>query len=88
MPTAWNDARLENVAVGDNQLGVTYRRTAAGVQLSVTQTRPDWKVVFAFPAGRYPGWQLNGQLVTPRTYGNTSVVEASGTAITLTVSSQ
>ncbi len=88
MPAAWNDARLENVAMGDNQLGVTYRRTAAGVQLSVTQTRPDWKVVFAFPAGRYPRWQLNGKAVTPRTDGNTALVEASGAAITLTVSSQ
>jgi len=86
MPTAWNDARLENVAVGDNALGVTYRRTADGLQLSVTQTRPDWKVVFAFPAGRYRRWQLNGKTITPRPDGNTSVVEASGTELTLIVS--
>jgi hypothetical protein len=85
MPTSWNNAQLENVAVGDNQLAVTYRRTAGGLQLSVTQTRPDWKIVFAFPAGRYRRWQLNGEAVSPRTDGNASVVEASGPSITLSV---
>jgi glycogen debranching enzyme len=85
MPTAWNDARLENVAVGDNQLGVTYHRTADGLQLSVTQTRPDWKVVFALPAGRYRRWQLNGKAVSPRTEGNVAVLEAIGKAIALEV---
>jgi glycogen debranching enzyme len=85
MPTAWNDARIENVAVGDNQLGVTYRRTADRLQLSVTQTWPDWKVAFVLPAGRYRKWQLNGKTVSPRTDGNNSVVEASGRAITLEV---
>jgi hypothetical protein len=85
MPSGWNDARLENVAVGDNQLGVTYGRTADGLQLSVTQTQPGWKVVFAFPAGRYRRWQLNGAAVTPRREGNVAVVEAGGKAITLAV---
>jgi hypothetical protein len=37
---AWNEARLENVAVGDNQLDVTYGARPDGLQLSVTQTRP------------------------------------------------
>jgi hypothetical protein len=42
-------------------------------------------VVFAFPAGRYRRWQLNGQAVTPRREGNVAVVEADGKAITLAV---
>ena len=85
MPTAWDDARLENVAVGNNQLGVRYQRNPTGLQLSVTQTQPDWKVIFAFPVGRYRRWQLNGEAVTPRKEGNVSVVEADGKTITLTV---
>jgi glycogen debranching enzyme len=83
MPGSWNDARLENVQVGDNWLDVSYRSTAASLRLSVAQTRADWKVLVSFPQGRYRGWQLNGKDVTPARSGNQSVLEVSGKDIAL-----
>ena len=45
MPRAWDQARLENVQVADNEISVYYEVEAAGsTLLRITQTQGDWTV--------------------------------------------
>ncbi|MEM7656225.1 MAG: glycogen debranching protein [Bacteroidota bacterium] len=51
MPSDWDNASLENVQVGNNQLSVFYEKTEDAIQLRVEQTQTDWTIVFAPPEG-------------------------------------
>ena len=43
MPSSWDDASLEQVLIGDNQVSVYYRKDAGGmIILKVLQEREDW----------------------------------------------
>ncbi|MFN8349299.1 MAG: glycogen debranching protein [Spirosomataceae bacterium] len=78
MPTTWNEAQLENLKIGDNALTMDYHKTAEHLQITLQQNKEDWKIQWAFPAGKYRTWKLNGQPVTPKKEGNWEVLEASG----------
>ncbi len=73
MPSAWSQAQLENVVIGDNQLNVSYTQQEAGLQLEINQHK-SWELELAFPAGKYTQWQLNGQEVQPTLVDNYDVV--------------
>lgn len=47
MPDAWNEASLENVKVGNNEISVYY----SNGNVKVTQTNPDWTIKLELPDG-------------------------------------
>ena len=44
MPADWDNARLENVKVGDNLLSINYVKNNDGYTLEVRSQNPDWNI--------------------------------------------
>lgn len=49
MPDEWDDASLENVVIGDNQVSVFYSNINGLLKLKVDQQQPDWTMKILFP---------------------------------------
>ncbi len=78
MPTAWNDALLENISVGNNLLSVAFVREANSCRLTVDQQEEDWVLRLSFPKGKYSRWELNGEVIQPTDDGGHAVFAAKG----------
>lgn len=85
MPSAWNTASIENVPVGENMVTMAYTRKGNSLQFAIRQSREDWKIRIALPAGKYSRWQVNGQQTSPQPAGNLQMVETKGKEITIVV---
>jgi glycogen debranching enzyme len=85
MPGQWNEAKLENVTVGSNELDITFSRSAGSETWEIAQTRENWKVMVSFPSGHFKNWWINGKNVQPKTEGLFDVVEASGKNVSVVV---
>jgi len=84
MPSAWKEARIEEVIVGSNVLNFEYEQSEAGtLTLTLEQDQGDWVIVFAFPAGYYQSWRLNGVSQEPEKNGSLQLLKATGERITL-----
>ena len=44
MPDAWDNASLENIKVGDNEVSIYYSKTGDGVSIKVAQSNPEWTI--------------------------------------------
>ncbi len=44
MPDAWDQASLEHIKVGDNEVSVYYNKTNEGTTIKVVQSNPEWTV--------------------------------------------
>lgn len=44
MPDAWDNASLENIKVGDNEVSIYYSKTNDGISIKVVQSNPDWTI--------------------------------------------
>ena len=49
MPSAWNEASLENILMADNEVSIYYTKTDSELNLKVTQTNPKWEITIEFP---------------------------------------
>ncbi len=49
MPSEWDVASLENIAVSDNSISISYDASGSGLKLKVTQTQPDWTIEIVLP---------------------------------------
>ena len=49
MPSEWDQASIENVAIADNEISVYYDKTIEALNLKVTQANPDWKIEVVLP---------------------------------------
>ncbi|WP_232064761.1 hypothetical protein [Rhodocytophaga rosea] len=78
MPSGWENAKLNNSLVGDNSISISYQRKANSLQFDIKQSKSDWKLVLAFPAGKYNQWQVNGKTESPHTQDNLQFLEISG----------
>jgi glycogen debranching enzyme len=78
MPTAWHEAQMDNLKVGENELKMNYRKSSDRLHIALQQSKEDWQVQWAFPVGKYRSWKLNGQKITPKKVGNVEVLETSG----------
>jgi glycogen debranching enzyme len=74
MPSAWDQARLRQLPVGNNEIGMIYERQEDGLQLTLTQRRRDWTLRVALPAGKYTTWTVDGNPVAPVEEGAFDVV--------------
>ena len=83
MPSTWNDAKLENVIIGDNEIYMKYNQTNSIVSLDLTQTKENWKLKIAFPQNKYRNWIVNGKEIKPKSVGKYDLIEVTGKAISL-----
>ncbi|TLV04089.1 glycogen debranching protein [Dyadobacter luticola] len=85
MPSEWNEASLENVVVGDNEIDVVFKKSGSSEQWNLTQTKESWKVLIAFPKNKYKNWQINGKPVQPKTEGLFNMLEVHGKNVALSL---
>ena len=57
MPTEWNEASLEHVAVADNEISIFYKRSDNQITLKVTQLNSDWTLELVLPKGTKTGYK-------------------------------
>ncbi|NIJ52479.1 glycogen debranching protein [Dyadobacter arcticus] len=88
MPSKWNDAKLENVIVGNNELDIVFKRSGKAEQWDLTQTKDDWKVMLTFPKNKFNNWRVNGKNVQPRQQGLFDMFEVTGSNISLSMDRQ
>jgi len=53
MPTEWNEASLENVKVGDNEISIWHTGTKESPQIKIQHTNLDWKIKLILPEADY-----------------------------------
>ncbi|MBL7871345.1 MAG: glycogen debranching protein [Cyclobacteriaceae bacterium] len=58
MPTEWNEASLEHVAVADNEVSIFFKRSGNQISLKVTQQNPDWTLELILPKGTKPDYKI------------------------------
>jgi glycogen debranching enzyme len=85
IPSKWNEAMLENVVVGVNELDIAFKRTGKSEKWDIVQTKENWKVMVAFPQSKFKNWRINGKPVQPKPSGLFNVLEVSGKQISIEV---
>ncbi|MCF2517253.1 glycogen debranching protein [Dyadobacter sp. CY351] len=78
MPSAWNDASLENVIVGDNALDYTFKRNGKSIRLNLSQSQESWKLEIALPTAKFKNYQVNGKAVATKSNGTFDTIEVNG----------
>ncbi|HAK78424.1 MAG TPA: hypothetical protein DCM71_16300, partial [Runella sp.] len=76
-------ASLEKLTIGDNQLTVHFEKSGSKQTIRLSQTKPDWKIVFALPKGKYKTWEVNGKKVAVTQEGALDVSGSNGEKIVL-----
>ncbi|MBO0330660.1 alpha-L-rhamnosidase-related protein [[Muricauda] lutisoli] len=64
MPTEWNNASLENVRVGDNEISIWHTISKESDQIKIQQRKTDWKIKLILPEGEYKVTEGNAETVT------------------------
>ncbi|WP_299212817.1 glycogen debranching protein [uncultured Dokdonia sp.] len=49
MPSTWNQASLENILIGDNEVSIYYTKTDTLLDLTIKQTNPEWEITVEVP---------------------------------------
>ncbi len=49
MPSAWNEASLENIQIADNEVSIYYTKTDSELNLTIKQTNPEWEITIVLP---------------------------------------
>lgn len=83
MPSTWDKASLENVSVGDNEISIHYEKVGKTLSLKIEQKNTDWKIVIAFPKGKYQQFIINEEKVKTTSDTNFDYVESTNKSITL-----
>lgn len=77
MPSAWNNASISDVLVGDNKLAMSFNQTGDKTVWNVNLTAAGWKVCFHLPAGinnaKVNGMSVDGRVV--ELTGKNNVIE-------------
>ncbi|RDB05039.1 alpha-L-rhamnosidase-related protein [Runella aurantiaca] len=81
LPAALTEGKVENVAVGTNEISVVFKQTTGSDTFNINQKSADWNIVLAQPKGKYTRWILNGKPVQPDTFGDTEQVSVSGNTV-------
>ena len=83
LPSTWDKASVEKLTIGDNQLTVHFEKSGNQQTIRLSQTKPEWKIVFALPKGKYKTWKINGKSVTATPEGALEVTGGNGEKIEL-----
>ena len=60
MPTDWNEAKIEKVIIGDNEINLSYQKMGEEIHLEITQKLKDWDIDISYPKGKYTDWEVKG----------------------------
>ncbi len=58
MPSSWEEASLENVQVGTNEISVFYQRSEQIVKIKVNQNKPDWQLELVMPKTKNSSYRV------------------------------
>ncbi|WP_235855441.1 glycogen debranching protein [Flagellimonas pelagia] len=78
MPSSWDQASLENVKIGDNEISIWYENKDGNLQMKVEQTNPNWSVIVALPQDDYQIVQGEAQITSS---GNRTIFTGKGTSL-------
>ncbi|MDC6365391.1 MULTISPECIES: glycogen debranching protein [Flavobacteriaceae] len=81
MPSDWDVASLENVAIADNEISIFYTNTGDELTIDIQQTQPEWQLQVILSKGTYAIVEGKGEILTD---GNKSIIIGSGNRLTLT----
>ncbi|MEO1652515.1 MAG: glycogen debranching protein [Bacteroidota bacterium] len=85
MPRAWEEAKLENLPIGDNQISMTYRKKDNFLHLDFKQKEGDWEIILHFPKDSYQQVLLEGKELAFEEAGEEQLLSLKGTHISLTL---
>jgi len=61
MPSSWNEAKIENVLIADNEISLTWKILEdKSIEAEVLQKNGDWQILFNWPVDRYTIVKVNG----------------------------
>lgn len=60
MPTSWEEAQIENVLIGDNEISFSWKiQEDRSVEINITQKNSDWQIFFNWPVDKYSVVKIN-----------------------------
>lgn len=63
LPTGWNEAKIENVEIGDNELSIIYEVKDGILKAEIIQKSGDWEIKFKIPGDKKGKALLNNKEV-------------------------
>ena len=78
MPNSWDQASLENVKIGDNEISIWYENKDGNLQMKVEQTNPNWSVIVELPRDNYQVVQGEAQVTSS---GSSTIFTGKGTSL-------
>jgi hypothetical protein len=68
MPTDWENASIQKVLIGDNEISITYEKSDKQLSIEVTQTEKKWGISIEIPEA-YTKVKVLGKEVSSDTKG-------------------
>ncbi|WP_373494086.1 glycogen debranching protein [Aquiflexum sp.] len=66
MPSKWNEAKIENVLIGDNEISFTWKMLEdRSIETEITQKNSDWQIIFNWPVDKYSKIMVNDTEAEP-----------------------
>ncbi|WP_194775081.1 alpha-L-rhamnosidase-related protein [Pararhodonellum marinum] len=85
LPSSWNEASIERVLIGENEINLNLRRVNDRLEVNIQQTSSDWRVIFLVEDNKSFRILLNGEKTNPEAVGDQIGVVFSGSNNTLTI---
>lgn len=80
MPSAWENASLENIKVADNEISVYYKNVDNHLEIEVKQTKDNWTIQLELPRNSY---LVSGE-VEEKVIGNSSIFSTNSKELRIT----
>ncbi|RDY59565.1 glycogen debranching protein [Flagellimonas nanhaiensis] len=81
MPNSWDNAKLENVKIADNEISISYKSDNGSTQIEVQQTNPDWELRLVLPKDTYTVLEGNAETFSEKEH---SIFVGSGNKLVIT----
>lgn len=83
MPLDWDEAKIEKLTIGDNELSLSYQKKGEEVFLEISQKQEDWDIEISYPKGKYTHWEVRGENNRRSSTDDTEGFKTSGANITV-----
>jgi hypothetical protein len=86
MPTSWNEAKIENVLIADNEISLIWKILEdKSIEAEVLQKNGDWQILFNWPVDRHAIVTVNGTESKPEIFDKHHRVRLTGKKNTITL---
>lgn len=66
MPSSWEEAKIENVLIGDNEISFTWKKLEdKSIEIEINQKISDWQILFNWPVDKYTKVTVNDKESEP-----------------------